>query len=135
MVEGIKILLGPFLNILTKILLRHTLSGFNTFLYNRAMQLRRWTRKTLFSHHGRIFLPFPFLGFAVLLRYSFALYLLNSPQTETSRKTYYMRKTDSFNPLIANPTKWSTHSRKFVGWCQRIVLSMFDHLWGWHLKG
>ena len=33
----------------------------------------------------------------------------------------------TFNPLSANPTKWSNIPKQFVGNSRRIVLSVFDH--------
>ena len=39
-----------------------------------------------------------------------------------------------FNPLSANPTKWSNTLKQFVGFSRRIILSVFDHFVGFHLK-
>ena len=39
-----------------------------------------------------------------------------------------------FNPLNANPTKWSNALKQFVGKNQRIVRVCLTILWGWHLK-
>ena len=42
---------------------------------------------------------------------------------------------DSFlSPLNSNPTKWSNTLKQFVGCCQQIVLSVFDHFMGLALK-
>ena len=40
-----------------------------------------------------------------------------------------------FNPLTANPTKWSNILKQFIGNSRRIFLSMFDHFEGLALKG
>ena len=40
-----------------------------------------------------------------------------------------------FNPLSANPTKWSNILKQFFGNLPSNCLSVFDHLWGWGLKG
>ena len=40
-----------------------------------------------------------------------------------------------FNPLSANPTKWLTTLKQFVGKNRRIVLSVFDHFVGLVFKG
>ena len=40
-----------------------------------------------------------------------------------------------FNPLSANPRKWSNTHKQFVGWCKRIVWPCLTILWGWRLKG
>ena len=41
----------------------------------------------------------------------------------------------SFNPLSANPTKWSNTLKQFVGNCQWIVWVNLTILWGKRLKG
>ena len=41
----------------------------------------------------------------------------------------------SFNPLSANPTKWSNTLKQFVGKLPTICLSVFDHFVGLELKG
>ena len=38
------------------------------------------------------------------------------------------------NPLSAKPTKWSNTLKQFVGYCRRIVLSLFDHFMGLALE-
>ena len=40
-----------------------------------------------------------------------------------------------FNSLSGNPTKWSNTLKHFVGYCRRIVLSVFDHFVRLALKG
>ena len=40
----------------------------------------------------------------------------------------------NFNPLGANPTKWSNTLRQFVGCCRRIVWVCLTILWGWRSK-
>ena len=41
-----------------------------------------------------------------------------------------------FNLLSANPTKWSSTLKQFVGCCRRIVWMCLTILWGWRrLKG
>ena len=40
----------------------------------------------------------------------------------------------AFNPLSANPTKWSITLKQFVGNSQRIVWECLITLWGWCLK-
>ena len=37
----------------------------------------------------------------------------------------------SLNPLSANPTKWSIHSNNSSAKAGKL----FDHLWGWRVKG
>ena len=41
----------------------------------------------------------------------------------------------SFNPLNANPTKWSNTLKQFIGCCRRIFWVCLNILWGWRLKG
>ena len=41
----------------------------------------------------------------------------------------------SFNPLSANPTKWSNTLKQFVGKLPTNCLSVFDHFVGLALKG
>ena len=41
----------------------------------------------------------------------------------------------NFNPLSANPTKWSNTLKRFVGKLSTSCLSAFDHLVGLALKG
>ena len=40
-----------------------------------------------------------------------------------------------FNPLSANPTKWSNTLKQFVGKLPTNCLSVFDHFWGLALNG
>ena len=40
-----------------------------------------------------------------------------------------------FNPLIANPTKWSNILKQFVGKLTTNCLSVFDHFVGLAFKG
>ena len=40
----------------------------------------------------------------------------------------------SFNPLSANPTKWSNTLKQFVGNFPTTCLIVFDHFWGLALK-
>ena len=40
-----------------------------------------------------------------------------------------------FNPLRANPTKWSDTLKQFVGNSGQIVWVCLTILWKWHLKG
>ena len=40
-----------------------------------------------------------------------------------------------FNPLGANPTKWSNTLKQFVSNSRRIVWVCLIILWGWRLKG
>ena len=40
-----------------------------------------------------------------------------------------------FNPLSANPTKWSNTLKQFVGFLPTNCLSVFDHSVGFTLKG
>ena len=40
-----------------------------------------------------------------------------------------------FNPLSANPTKWSNTLQQFVGSSGRIVWVCLPILWSWRLKG
>ena len=40
-----------------------------------------------------------------------------------------------FNPLRANPTKWSNTLKQFVGILPTNCLSVFDHFVGLALKG
>ena len=40
-----------------------------------------------------------------------------------------------FNHLRASPTKWAHTFKKFVSFCRKIVLSLFDHFVGLALKG
>ena len=40
-----------------------------------------------------------------------------------------------FNPLSANPSKWSNILKQFVGFYLRIVLVRLTILCGWRLKG
>ena len=53
--------------------------------------------------------------------------------------TYFARfekpKKIKLNPLSANPTKWSSTIKQFVGFCRRIIWVCLTILWGWHLKG
>ena len=39
------------------------------------------------------------------------------------------------NPLRGNPTNWSNTLKQFAGFCQQIVLSVFNHFVGLALKG
>ena len=41
----------------------------------------------------------------------------------------------AFNPLSANPTKWSNTLKQFVGKLPSNCLSVFDHFVGMVLKG
>ena len=41
----------------------------------------------------------------------------------------------NFNPLSANPTKWSNTLKQFVGNLPTYCLSVFDHFVGLALKG
>ena len=56
-----------------------------------------------------------------------------------SRKTVlvesFLNKVAAFNPSSANPPKWSNPLKQFVGFCRRIVLSVFDHFVKLALKG
>ena len=45
---------------------------------------------------------------------------------------YFFR---NFNPLSANPTKWSNTLKQFVRKLPTICLSVFDHFVGLTLKG
>ena len=40
-----------------------------------------------------------------------------------------------FNPLSANPTKWSDTLKQFVGKLPMHCLSVIDHFVGWVFKG
>ena len=40
-----------------------------------------------------------------------------------------------FNPLSANPTKWSNTLKQFVGKLLTNCLSVLNLLWGWSFKG
>ena len=44
-------------------------------------------------------------------------------------------KTKAFNPLNANPTKWSNTLKQFIEKSQKIVSVCLTILWGWRLKG
>ena len=44
------------------------------------------------------------------------------------------RKCFVFEPLSANPAKWSNTLEQFIGKIQRIVLSVFDHFVGFALN-
>ena len=44
-------------------------------------------------------------------------------------------KTKAFNPLSANPTKWSNTLKQFIDKSQKIVWVCVAILWGWLLKG
>ena len=47
----------------------------------------------------------------------------------------YVRKLESFfNPLSANPTKWSNTLKQFVGNLPTNCLIVFDHLVGFALN-
>ena len=43
--------------------------------------------------------------------------------------------TSDFNPLSANPRKWSNTLKQFVGCYATSCLSVFDHFVGLALKG
>ena len=47
----------------------------------------------------------------------------------------YDTRYSSFNPLSANPTKWSNTLKQFVGNLPTNCLSVFDHFVGLALKG
>ena len=49
------------------------------------------------------------------------------------RSELMLRNSSYFNPLSANPTKWSNTLKQFVVCCRRIVL-VFDHIVGFALK-
>ena len=44
----------------------------------------------------------------------------------------YWDVTNTFNPLSANPTKWSNTLKQFLSNSRRVWLTI---LWGWRLKG
>ena len=51
------------------------------------------------------------------------------------RSELMLRNSSYFNPLNANPTKWSNTLKQFVVCCRRIVFSMYDHFVRFVLKG
>ena len=42
---------------------------------------------------------------------------------------------NTFNPLSANPTKWSNTLKQLLSNSRRIVWVWLTILWGWRLKG
>ena len=48
---------------------------------------------------------------------------------------FYLKLLTEFNPLSADPTKWSNILRQFVGKLPTNFLSVFDHFMGLALKG
>ena len=47
----------------------------------------------------------------------------------------YVNDDQKFNPLSANPTKWSNTLKQFVGKLPTNCLSVFDHFLGLAFKG
>ena len=54
---------------------------------------------------------------------------------EFSRRNDKRVNIPSFNPLSANPTKWSNTFKRFIGNLPTNCLSVFDHFMGLALKG
>ena len=50
-------------------------------------------------------------------------------------KTQDLSETFNFNPLNANPEKWSNTLKQIVGNLPTICLSVFDHFMNLALKG
>ena len=60
--------------------------------------------------------------------------LLNAPANDRIRKKF-PASLIALNPLIANPIKWSTTLKQFVGKLPTNCLRVFDHFVGLALKG
>ena len=89
-------------------------------------------------------IPLTAIGDLAFTRFSWLLKSFNS-MTEDSKERCYNLKLSSawvgtenaypmFNPLSANPTKWSNTLKQFVGKCRQIVWVCLTILWDLHLK-
>ena len=63
------------------------------------------------------------------------LFIITKIKSEERYKNNIQKKKDCFNPLNANPEKWSNTLKQIVGNLPTICLSVFDHFMNLALKG
>ena len=91
-----------------------------TFLFSVNFSLDLFLKRLLLTTNDKSL----YLGF--LLKFHFIK--TNNP---SHKHLFSWLHVNSINSLSANPTKWWSTLKQFVGCCQRIVWVCLTILWGW----